>query len=130
MSAAPIPQKLVEYIAQTAARDDGYRAYSVVPVEGVTLGGAGIDLPRIRANERRLQLSLAAARSSDPDDIIIDDYYADQNKARVGDIITLLEFEMARLRHHGERQARAHRVPHRYPAGAQQQPGQTSTRSM
>ena len=35
-----------------------------------------------------------------PDDVIIDDFYADQKKKKVGDTIKILNVRLARLRHH------------------------------
>ena len=98
-------------------------------MEGVTLGAAGINYAEFDADERRLQI-LDGGPFQRPDDIIIDDYYADQKKARVGDTITLLNSQMARLRHHGERQALAHRAAPSTPCRSATATSATSTRSM
>ena len=112
----PSPQKLVEYVAKQPHVTMATGVFSV-QVEGVTLGGAGIDYPEFDKMSGGFNF-LSGGPFQQPDDVIIDDYYADQTKARVGRHHHPLEFEMARLRHHGERQALAHRVAHRHPAAS------------
>ena len=88
LNAAPIPQKLVEYIARQPHVKMATGVFSV-QVEGVTLGAAGIDYPEFEKMSGGFKF-ISGGPFQHPDDVIIDDYYADQTKAKVGDIITLL----------------------------------------
>jgi putative ABC transport system permease protein len=88
LNAAPIPQKLVEYIAKQPHVAMATGVFSV-QVEGVTLGGAGINYAEFERMSGGFNF-LSGGPFQHPGDVIIDDYYADQTKARVGDIITLL----------------------------------------
>ena len=53
------------------------------------MGAAGINLDEFIEDERRLQIP-GRRTVPRPDDVIIDDYYAEQNQSAVGDTITLL----------------------------------------
>src|ERR1035437_416447 len=62
--------------------------YSVV-VEGVTLFATGIDYEEFTQMCGGFQFHSGGAFQR-PDDVILDDYYADQTKAKLGDTINLL----------------------------------------
>jgi putative ABC transport system permease protein len=61
-------------------------------VEGVTLGVTGVDLPVFNAMSGGFVFK-SGGPFQGPDDVIIDDYYADQKNLRVGDKIKLLNHE-------------------------------------
>jgi putative ABC transport system permease protein len=88
LSAAPIPQQLVGYVAKQPHVKMALGVFSVT-VEGVTLGATGIDYQEFARMSGGFTF-LAGGPFQRPDDVIIDDYYADQTRARVGDTVTLL----------------------------------------
>jgi putative ABC transport system permease protein len=88
LSAAPIPQQLVGYVAKQPHVKMALGVFSVT-VEGVTLGATGINYQEFALMSGGFKF-LSGGPFQRPDDVIIDDYYADQTKARVGDTITLL----------------------------------------
>ena len=123
LNAAPIPQKLVEYVAK---QPHVKMATGVFSVAG-RRRHAGRLPGSITRNSTQMSGGfnfLSGGPFQQPDDVIIDDYYADQTKATRGRHHHPAELEMARLRHHGERQALAHRAADRHPAGAERQPRQ------
>lgn len=87
LSGAPLPEKLVTVLAQrphvTVAT--GMVTY---PVSSVTYV-AGVDLPAFDHMSGGLEY-IRGGPFRGPDDIIVDRYYADQNKLQVGSKVTLL----------------------------------------
>ncbi|HXK07820.1 MAG TPA: ABC transporter permease [Verrucomicrobiae bacterium] len=61
-------------------------------VEGVTLGASGVD-PKVFAEMSGGFLFRSGGTFQGPDDVIIDDYYAEQKKYRVGDKVKMLNHE-------------------------------------
>jgi putative ABC transport system permease protein len=88
LNAAPIPQKMVEYVAKQPHVKMATGVFSVA-AEGVTLGAAGINYDEFARMSGGFKF-LSGGPFQHPDDVILDDYYADQTKAKVGDTITLL----------------------------------------
>ena len=88
LSAAPIPQKLVEYVARQPHVKMATGVFSVA-AETMMLTATGINYEEFARMSGGLRF-LSGGRFEKPDDVIIDDYYADQTKAKVGDTITLL----------------------------------------
>jgi putative ABC transport system permease protein len=58
-------------------------------VEGVTLGASGIDFPEFNAMSGGFRY-IAGGPFQGPNDVIVDDFYAEQKKLKVGDTITML----------------------------------------
>jgi putative ABC transport system permease protein len=88
LSSAPIPQQLVEYVARQPHVKMATGVFSVT-VEGVTLTATGINYQEFARMSGGFRF-LSGGPFQRPDDAIIDDYYADQTKAKVGSTITLL----------------------------------------
>jgi len=88
LSAAPIPQKMVAYVAKQPHVKLATGVFSVA-VENVMLGATGINYPEFAEMSGGFRF-LSGGPFQRPDDVIIDDYYASQTKARTGDTITLL----------------------------------------
>ena len=88
LNAAPIPEQLVAYVAKQPHVTMATGVFSVT-VEGVTLGAAGINYDEFAKMSGGVRF-LQGGPFQHPDDVILDDYYAEQTKAKVGDIITLL----------------------------------------
>ncbi len=88
LSGAPIPEQMVGYMAKQPHVKMATGVYSVV-VEGVTLFATGIDYEEFTQMCSGFQFHSGGAFQR-PDDVILDDYYADQTKAKVGDTIKLL----------------------------------------
>ena len=88
LNGAPIPQQLVGYLARQPHVKMATGVYSVT-VEGVTLFATGIDYQEFTQMCGGFQFHSGGAFQR-PDDVILDDYYADQTKAKVGDTIKLL----------------------------------------
>ena len=87
LSGAPLPEKLVQAIAQRphVTIATGTIAH---PVSNVTFV-QGIDLPTFSRMSEGFQY-VAGGPFKGPDDIIVDRYYADQNKLRPGSTVNLL----------------------------------------
>jgi putative ABC transport system permease protein len=88
LSAAPIPQKMVAYVAKQPHVKLATGVFSVA-VENVMLGATGINYPEFAEMSGGFRF-LSGGPFQRPDDVIFDDYYANQTKAHVGDSITLL----------------------------------------
>ena len=92
-----------------------------VAAEGVTLGAAGINYDEFAPMSGGFKF-LSGGPFQGPDDVILDDYYADQTKAKVGDTITLLnsKWRVSGIMESGKL---SHIVlPDRYPEGTERQP--------
>ena len=91
LSGAPLPQQMVAFLAR---QPHVRQATGIVNVgiEGVTLGGAGIDL---KAFERMSGgFTFAEGHGFEqPNDVIIDTFYNNQHKKHAGDTINLLSNE-------------------------------------
>ena len=88
LNGAPIPEQLVGYMAKQPHVKMATGVYSVV-VEGVTLFATGINYEEFTQMCGGFQFHSGGAFQR-PDDVILDDYYADQTKAKLGDTINLL----------------------------------------
>jgi putative ABC transport system permease protein len=88
LSGAPIPEQMVGYVAKQAHVKMATGVYSVV-VEGVTLFATGINYVEFTQMCGGFQFHSGGGFQR-PDDVILDDYYAEQTKAKVGDTIKLL----------------------------------------
>jgi putative ABC transport system permease protein len=88
LNGAPIPQQLVAYIAKQPHVKMATGVFSVA-AEGITLGATGINYQEFAKMSGGFRF-LSGGPFQRPDDVIFDDYYANQTKARVGDTITLL----------------------------------------
>ncbi len=88
LSGAPIPQQMVDFLA---GQPHVKLAMGVVnyPVQGVTLGATGVDLKQFDQMSGGFTY-LHGGPFQGPDDVIIDQFYADEQHAHVGDRITLL----------------------------------------
>jgi putative ABC transport system permease protein len=88
LNGAPIPQQLVAFLAK---QPHVAMATGVVNVsaEGITLGATGINYQEFVRMNGGFQFH-SGGPFQRPDDVIFDDFYAGQTKARVGDTITLL----------------------------------------
>ena len=86
-SSASMPQNLVKALQQrphvTAAVGT-----VIAPVSGIT-SVSGVDLPEFEKMSGGFEY-LEGGRFQRPEDVLIDDYYARQQKVRVGDTVTLL----------------------------------------
>jgi len=90
-SGAPMPQQMVAFLA----RQPGVKmATGVVNLmaEGVTLGAAGINFDEFNAMSGGFKF-LSGGPFQRPDDVIIDDFYANQKKKKVGDTIKVLNVD-------------------------------------
>jgi putative ABC transport system permease protein len=87
LNGAPIPEQLVGYMAKQPHVKMATGVYSVV-AEGVTLFATGINYEEFTRMCGGFTFHSGGAFQG-PDDVILDDYYADQTKAKVGDTITL-----------------------------------------
>jgi len=88
LNAAPIPQQMVDYVAKQPHVTMATGVFSVA-AEGVTLGATGINYDEFAKMSGGFKF-ISGGPFQRPDDIILDDFYADQTKAKVGDTITLL----------------------------------------
>jgi putative ABC transport system permease protein len=88
LNSAPIPQQMVAYVAKQPHVKMATGVFSVA-AEGVTLGAAGINYDEFARMSGGFKFR-SGGPFQRPDDVIFDDYYADQTKSRVGDTITLL----------------------------------------
>jgi putative ABC transport system permease protein len=88
LSAAPIPQKLVEYVAKQPHVKLATGVFSVA-AENMMLTATGINYQEFARMSGGFRF-LDGGPFERPDDVIIDDYYADQTKAKVGGSIVLL----------------------------------------
>ena len=88
LSGAPIPQQMVGLLA---GHPHVKLAMGVVnyPVQGVTLGATGVDLKQFDQMSGGFTY-LHGGPFQGPDDVIIDQFYADEQHAHVGDRISLL----------------------------------------
>ena len=88
LTGAPLPEAMAAYFEK---QPHVKLALGVVnyPVEGVTLGATGIDLDKFNAMSGGFSY-LQGGPFRNPNDVIIDRYYAAQKGVRVGDAITLL----------------------------------------
>jgi putative ABC transport system permease protein len=88
LSGAPILQQMVDFLA---TQPHVKLAMGVVnyPVQGVTLGATGIDLKQFDQMSGGFTY-LHGGPFQGPDDVIIDQFYADERHARVGDRIAIL----------------------------------------
>jgi putative ABC transport system permease protein len=88
LNGAPIPSQLVGFLAK---QPHVKMATGVVNVaaEGITLGATGINYEEFTQMCGGFKFHSGGGFQR-PDDVILDDYYANQTKARVGDTITLL----------------------------------------
>ena len=88
LNGAPIPQQLVAYIAKQPHVKMATGVFSVA-AEGITLGATGINYKEFAQMSGGFRFR-SGGPFQRPDDVIFDDYYANQTKAHVGDSITLL----------------------------------------
>ena len=88
LSGAPIPQQMVGLLA---GQPHVKLAMGVVnyPVQGVTLGATGVDLKQFDQMSGGFTY-LHGGPFQGPEDVIIDQFYADEQHAHVGDRISLL----------------------------------------
>ncbi len=88
LSGAPISQGFVDFFQK---QPHVKMTLGVVnqPVQGVTLGATGIDLAKFSAMSGGFTF-LSGGPFRQPDDVIIDEYYADEKGAKVGDHLKLL----------------------------------------
>jgi putative ABC transport system permease protein len=88
LSGAPIPQQMVGLLA---GQPHVKLAMGVVnyPVQGVTLGATGVDLKQFDQMSGGFTY-LHGGTFQGPEDVIIDQFYADEQHAHVGDRITIL----------------------------------------
>jgi putative ABC transport system permease protein len=88
LNGAPIPQKLVAYVTKQPHVKMATGVFSVA-AEGITLGATGINYQEFARMSGGFRF-LSGGPFQKPDDVIFDDYYANQTKSHVGDAITLL----------------------------------------
>ncbi len=88
LNGAPIPQQLVAYIAKQPHVKMATGVFSVA-AEGITLGATGINYHEFAQMSGGFRF-LSGGPFQKPDDVIFDDYYANQTQSHVGDTITLL----------------------------------------
>ena len=88
LNGAPIPSQMVGFLAKQPHVAMATGVLSVM-VEGVTLGATGIDYQEFMRMCGGFTFR-SGGPFQRPDDVILDDYYASQTKAQVGDTITLL----------------------------------------
>ncbi len=88
LSGAPIPEGMVKYFEMQPHVKLALGSV-VQPIQGVTLGVSGVDLDKFSQMSGGLQY-LEGGPPRGPDDIIVDQYYAAQEKLRVGSTIKLL----------------------------------------
>jgi putative ABC transport system permease protein len=88
LSSAPIPQELVAFIAKQPHVKMATGVFGVM-VEGITLGATGINYREFARMNGGFRFE-SGGPFQRPDDVIFDNFYAGQTKARVGDTITLL----------------------------------------
>jgi putative ABC transport system permease protein len=88
LNGAPIPQELVGYMAKQPHVKMATGVYSIT-VEVPTLFATGINYDEFTQMCDGFEFHSGGAFQR-PDDVILDDYYADQTKAKVGDTIKLL----------------------------------------
>ncbi|MGA2721544.1 MAG: FtsX-like permease family protein [Bryobacteraceae bacterium] len=83
-----ISDKIVDWLGQQPHVKMAVGAVNQ-PVQGITLGATGIDLKQFDRMSGGFTY-LHGGPFQGPDDVIIDQFYADQQRARVGDRITIL----------------------------------------
>ena len=88
LNGAPIPSQMVGFLAKQPHVAMATGVLSVT-VEGVTLGATGINYEEFGRMSGGFTFRSGGAFQQS-DDVIFDDYYANQTKAHVGDTITLL----------------------------------------
>ena len=88
LNGAPMREEIVALMAQQPHVQLATGVYNVT-VEGVTLGATGINYDEFNRMSGGFVFRSGGGFQR-PDDIILDDYYADQTKDKVGDTITLL----------------------------------------
>jgi putative ABC transport system permease protein len=88
LNGAPIPSEMVAFLAKQPHVKMATGVVNVT-VEGITLGATGINYEEFTQMSGGFQFHSGGAFQR-PDDVIMDDYYANQTKARVGDTITML----------------------------------------
>ena len=88
LSGAPLPQQMVAFMAK---QPNIGMATGVVnaAAEGVTLGAAGINFAEFNAMSGGFTF-ISGGPFKRPDDVIIDDFYANQKKLSLGDTIKIL----------------------------------------
>jgi putative ABC transport system permease protein len=91
LNGAPIPQQMVAFLAK---QPHIKMATGVVnaAAEGVTLGAAGINFAEFNAMSGGFKF-ISGGPFQRPDDVIIDDFYANQKKVKVGDTIKILNVD-------------------------------------
>jgi len=88
LNSAPIPAKMVAYVAAKPHVKMATGVFSVT-VEGVTLGATGINYEEFARMSGGFRF-LEGGPFEHPDDVIIDEYYANQTKAKVGSWLKML----------------------------------------
>ena len=88
LTGAPIPQQMVAFMAK---QPNIKSATGVVnqTIEGVTLGAAGINFEEFNAMSGGFKF-IEGGPFQHPDDVIIDDFFANQKKKKVGDTVRML----------------------------------------
>jgi len=87
LNGAPIPQELVGFLAKQPGIHSATGVVNIA-AEGITLGAAGINFTEFNAMSGGFKF-IDGGPFRRPDDVIIDDFYANQKKKSVGDIIKI-----------------------------------------
>ena len=87
LSGAPIPEGMVKYFEMQPHIQLALGSV-VQPIQGITLAVSGVDLDKFNRMSGGLQY-LAGGPPSRPDDIIVDQYYARQERLHVGSPLRL-----------------------------------------
>ena len=91
LNGAPIPQQMVNYMARQPHVKQATGVINV-PIEGITLGAAGVDLDAFNQVSGGFTFVEGHAFEK-PDDVIIDTFYNSQHHKHAGDSINLLSHQ-------------------------------------
>ncbi len=91
LSGAPIPEKMANYFEMQPHIELALGSV-VQPIQGITLAVSGVDLEKFNRMSGGLRY-LEGGPPSAPDDIIVDQYYAAQERLHVGSRLKLLNLD-------------------------------------